>query len=891
MNKNMIKKSGRIACIALAFILALSAPSTVFASAASTEKDETVYVNMDTDGKVKETIVSDWLHSDGGTTQIPDKSDLQNIENVKSNENPIQNGSNLTWVLNRSGSSGANIYYKGTTDKKPPLNVEVTYYLNGSRVDGKDLAGKSGKVKIHVKIQNTEKHEVEINGRTVEMYTPMTAIVTTALPTKTFQNVQLSDGKLFSDGNTQMVVFLTMPGMNQSLNLTTSSIKELNDLSFAEEFDITADAKDFELSSIAVAATPELIGVDKLKDADDLDKMKENLTKLKNIQDDIEKADPNKDVRSLFTNPDRTAAARLLVDDVFSFYDTDQALADILPQYVTTKNIALYDKVTSDLDRADIKYVLDDKVLRGINDRMTDANIQKGKKLLQDYDEIQTFQMKKLDDMIDVLDDYDDVYDRLDDTLHDAKRAVNRLNGSDCALDTIEKISSSSDIKGSLRELQGNLGTLNNTLSAYGLSDMSFLTESTIKSILKPIIEQQVGTKVESQFSAQMQELVKVPGLVSADGKNVNIYILLHALQSSKDFAQLKDNSDVQQLIKNLTAEMMSKDSNYKSATISMTELTQAMNSIASNLEDTTSDQLATVLAKQMYSVVQSASGVQAGLKKEKITASDLDDTFSALQSAMPVVKDLSKDLERLKKDDDLSDDVDKMKDLLLDEDNMHYMTKWAHKIRDMKKDLDDNSENVGVMRDLLKEYDDPKIKAFKDQIPDLMDDLDETRPILESLKDKLAGPLYNASLHKSPQTVATLLKIKDDVMSNRKIMEIMRLATSPQTADLFKTSFTTLDDLKDQDAVNDYLKKVNDADDLIARKDEYVKLSDQYGIFTQATDGASTKLKFVMKTDEIKKPDETVKTVTVATEKKQGFFAWLKTTFQDAYHKISHSF
>ncbi|MPN58829.1 hypothetical protein SDC9_206544 [bioreactor metagenome] len=127
--------------------------------------------------------------------------------------------------------------------------------------------------------------------------------------------------------------------------------------------------------------------------------------------------------------------------------------------------------------------------------------------------------------------------------------------------------------------------------------------------------------------------------------------------------------------------------------------------------------------------------------------------------------------------------------------------------------------------------------------------------------------------------------------MSNRKIMEIMRLATSPQTADLFKTSFTTLDDLKDQDAVNDYLKKVNDADDLIARKDEYVKLSDQYGIFTQAADGASTKLKFVMKTDEIKKPDEIVKTVTVATEKKQGFFAWLKTTFQDAYHKISHSF
>ena len=885
MNKNTIKKSGKFVCIALALILALSAPSTVFASAASTEKDETVYVNMDTGGTVKETIVSDWLHSDGGTTQIPDKSDLKNIENVKSNENPIQNGSDLTWVLNRSGSTGANIYYKGTTDKKPPLNVEVTYYLDGSRIDGKDLAGKSGKVRIHVKIQNTEKHEVEVNGKPVEMYTPMTAIVTTALPTKTFQNVQLSDGKLFSDGNTQMVVFLTMPGMNQSLNLATSSIKELNDLSLAEEFDITADAKDFELASIAVAATPELIGVDKLKDADDLDKMKENLTKLKNIQDDIEKADPNKDVRSLFTNPDRTAAARLLVDDVFSFYDTDQALTDILPQYVTTKNIALYDKVTSDLDQADIKYVLDDKVLRGINDRMTDANIQKGKKLLQDYDDIQTFQMSKLDDMIDVLDDYDDVYDRLDDTLHDAKRAVNRLNSSDCALDTIEKISSSSDIKDSLLELQSNLNTLNNTLSAYGLSDMSFLTEDTVEKALEPIIKEQVGDQVDSQFDTQMQELIKVPGLT--DGQNVKISILLKVLQSSKDFAQLKDNTDVQHLVAGLAAEIATDPD----ATVPLTTLQSQMQSIADGLTTTTSKDLAKKLAEQICSVADSASDVQAGLKKAKVTAPDLDDTFSTLQSAMPVVKDLSKDLERLQKDDDLSDDVDKMQDLLLDEDNIHYMTKWAHKIRDMKKDLDDNSENVGVMRDLLKEYDDPKIKAFKDQIPTLMDDMDESRPILESLKDKLAGPLYNASLHKSPQTVATLLKIKDDVMSNRKIMEIMRLTTSQKTADLFKTSFTTLDDLKNQNAVNDYLNKVSDADDLIARKDEYVKLSDQYGIFTQAADGASTKLKFVMKTDEIKKPDEAVKTVTTVTEKKQGFFAWLKTTFQDAYQKISHSF
>ncbi len=877
MEKNIIKKSGRIVCIALALIIALSAPNAVYASAASTEKDETVYVNLDTEGKIRETIVSDWLHSDGSTTQIPDKSNLKNIENVKSNESPIKNGDDLTWVLNNNGSSGSNIYYRGTTDKKPPLNVILTYYLNNQQVSAKEITGKSGKVKIKIQIQNTERHDVVVNGKSVEMYTPMTAVLVAALPTKTFKNVQLSDGKLFSDGNTQMVTFLTMPGMNKSLNLKGYDIKELNDLDFPEELEITADAKDFELDSIAISATPELVGMDKLKDSDDIDEMRSNLTKLKNMQDDIEKADPNKDIRALFTNPNKTVAARLLIDDVFDFYDMDKMMFDILPDYVTDKNIALYDKVTSDLDQADIKYLLDNKVIRGVNDRLTDANIQKSKTLVKDYDDIQTFDMRKLDDVIEVLDDYDKMYDKLDDTMDAAKKALKRVGSSKSSMETLEKISSSNAIQGGVLSLTNDLSALVKTLSMYGITDTSSVSEESIKAILIPIIQGQVNSKA----TALMKQLLTVPGLYNKTDDSISIAILFKALNSSKDFEQLKKDPNAQQIIKKLQAELI-KDSNARIPRLML------MGIISDSTPDLV-EKIASQLASQIYKVLGSASSLQAGMAKEKITTGDISDVVGTFRYVAPTIKDLKKNMDKID-DDDLQDAMDRAQDILLDDDNMHYMTNWAHKIRNMKTDLDDNSENVGIMKDLLKQYDDPKIKAFKDHTAKLLNDMDETRPVIESLKDRLDESAMNASLHRSPRTVSQLLKIKDDIMNNRNIMETMRLATSPETVSLFKSTFEKLDEVKEDDVVNDYMKKIDDADDLICRKDEFVKLSDEYNIFTDAADGADTKLKFVMKTDEIKKPDEVAQTVDT-TKEKQTFFSWFKTAFQNAANKISHIF
>ncbi len=131
---------------------------------------------------------------------------------------------------------------------------------------------------------------------------------------------------------------------------------------------------------------------------------------------------------------------------------------------------------------------------------------------------------------------------------------------------------------------------------------------------------------------------------------------------------------------------------------------------------------------------------------------------------------------------------------------------------------------------------------------------------------------------------------------ANRNIINIFKKTTQPDTVALFKKTFSTLDDFQQKGSIDDYIKKVNDAESLLDRKDEYMKLSDQYSIFTQAADGATTKLKFVYKTAEIKKPETKKTTQNVAvssTQQKQssGFFERLKSAWNETVNSLRKTF
>lgn len=146
----------KILCLSMIFIMVF----TSFVFAQSVTKDETVYVNLNHEGEVKDVTVSDWLYSDQSDIEILDKSILTDIKNVKGEELPDIKGDILTWKTNKG-----EIYYQGKTKIDLPLSVEISYSLDGKKIDPELLAGKSGKFEMIINIKNNESHDVMINGK------------------------------------------------------------------------------------------------------------------------------------------------------------------------------------------------------------------------------------------------------------------------------------------------------------------------------------------------------------------------------------------------------------------------------------------------------------------------------------------------------------------------------------------------------------------------------------------------------------------------------------------------------------------------------------------------------------------------------------------------------
>jgi putative membrane protein len=133
----MKKKNVQAMLTGMAVMMSVMLPTTSVLAAVP-EKEQTVYVTADESGKSENVIVSNWLKNTDGETQLTDKSELSNIQNVKGDEEFKQGSdSSLTW-----NADGKDIYYQGETSKELPVGVKLTYYLDGKEIQPSDLAGK-----------------------------------------------------------------------------------------------------------------------------------------------------------------------------------------------------------------------------------------------------------------------------------------------------------------------------------------------------------------------------------------------------------------------------------------------------------------------------------------------------------------------------------------------------------------------------------------------------------------------------------------------------------------------------------------------------------------------------------------------------------------------------
>ena len=212
--------------------------TTTTAETASTVKpykDETVYATIDGNGAVKEVTVSDQLKNISDIKSVSDKSDLQNIENVKGDETFSTNGENLTWNTNN-----ADICYQGTSTKALPVSVKVTYTLDGTQMKAEELAGKSGHLVIRYDYENN-------SAEAGSAKTPFLMATGLMLDGEVFKNVEVTNGRIMSDGEKEVALGIVFPDLNDMLGTS--------DLDVPEYFEVSADVTDYKQAQGMTIAT------------------------------------------------------------------------------------------------------------------------------------------------------------------------------------------------------------------------------------------------------------------------------------------------------------------------------------------------------------------------------------------------------------------------------------------------------------------------------------------------------------------------------------------------------------------------------------------------------------------------------------------------------------
>lgn len=325
-------------------------------------KDESVYLISDANGKVYNTIVSDHLTNKDKADTLEDQSNLKDIKNVKGDEEFTQDGDKLTWK-----AGGNDIYYQGTTDEEAPVSQKVTYYLDGEEIAPEDLAGKSGKVTIHFDYTNNSSYKETINGKEVEVKVPFAAVTAMVLD-DSFTNVEVKNGKVQSNGDNNIIIGYALPGIKESLNVEDSDF--VDDLDLPEDFEVTADVKDFKLDTAMtiVMNAGSMVSMEK-GDSSSLDDMIDELsdasTKLKDGSSDLAKgidtlqsslADYASGMSELYSKSgDLASGVNTLNSSATTISQGIQTLDKALKTKMTDKEKAAAQKTASDAVAAEFK--------------------------------------------------------------------------------------------------------------------------------------------------------------------------------------------------------------------------------------------------------------------------------------------------------------------------------------------------------------------------------------------------------------------------------------------------------------------------------------------------------------------------------------------------------
>lgn len=268
-------------------------------------KEETVYVIAHADGSPEKLIVSDWLKNAMGSDTLEDATELSDVTNVKGTEGFEQKQGSLgVW-----DAAGNDIYYQGSIQKELPVDLKVTYQLNGRTVSPEELAGQSGKVNIRFDYTNRQKEAVMVGENEEELYVPFVVMTSLVLDNENFRNIEVSNGKVINDGERTIVMGYAMPGLKDNLDIGSEDF-DVEELDIPEYVELQADVTDFELATTLTVATNEIFGDMDIDTQEKMDDLSADMDELEDAMNEL---------------MDGTAE---LYDGVLELYDGTEELTD-----------------------------------------------------------------------------------------------------------------------------------------------------------------------------------------------------------------------------------------------------------------------------------------------------------------------------------------------------------------------------------------------------------------------------------------------------------------------------------------------------------------------------------------------------------------------------------
>lgn len=276
MNKKFVK------ALAVLTVSSILGTNVAYAQSEPIRKTETIYVTKE-NGKITDQTASVWLNSDSNI-KAKDKSNLKDIKNLETDESINPESGYINW-----NEDEKDIYYQGKTDSKLPVDVNVTYYLDGKEISAEDLAGKSGHLKIVAEATNNIHEKAKIAGKETDIYSPYAVVTAMIFNSDRVENIQTSDGKIVKDGKNNIVTGLLTPGLRENL---TDVLEEDKLDKFNEKMEIEMDIRDYEVSEIYTLITNEffqneanLASLDDLNDG--ITKLEDNMDKLVDAGDKL----------------------------------------------------------------------------------------------------------------------------------------------------------------------------------------------------------------------------------------------------------------------------------------------------------------------------------------------------------------------------------------------------------------------------------------------------------------------------------------------------------------------------------------------------------------------------------------------------------------------------